>query len=67
MLSTGERTLVMAPFRGLRFDASVVGDLASVISPPYDVLDADMVRELEAGNRRNIVRLILSRHFERPY
>jgi uncharacterized protein (DUF1015 family) len=60
-------TLVMAPFRGLRFDSAVVGDLASVISPPYDVLDADTVRELEASNRRNIVRLILSRHFERPY
>lgn len=61
------RDLVMAPFRGLRFDGSVVGDLGSVISPPYDVLDADMVRELEAGNQRNIVRLILSRKYERPY
>ncbi len=67
MVSTGERTLVMAPLRGLRFDAASVGDLASVISPPYDVLDADLVRDLEAGNRRNIVRLILSRHHERPY
>ena len=57
----------MAPFRGLRFDPAVVGDLGSVISPPYDVLDAETVRDLEAGNRRNIVRLILSRHFERPY
>lgn len=67
MVSTDERTLVMAPFRALRFDPDTVGDLASVISPPYDVLDADMVRELEAGNHRNIVRLILSRHHERPY
>lgn len=57
----------MAPFRGLRFDPDVVGDLGSVISPPYDVLDADTVRDLEAGNRRNIVRLILSRKYERPY
>lgn len=59
--------LVLAPFRGLRFDPDVVGDLSTVISPPYDVLDADTVRELEAGNRRNIVRLILSRRHERPY
>jgi uncharacterized protein (DUF1015 family) len=58
---------VLAPFRGLRFDPQRVGDLGTVISPPYDVLDADTVRELEAANRRNIVRLILSRHFERPY
>lgn len=61
------RPFVLAPFRGLRFDPATVGDLGTVISPPYDVLDADTVRELEAANRRNIVRLILSRRFERPY
>jgi uncharacterized protein (DUF1015 family) len=55
------------PFRGLRFDPETVGDLATVISPPYDVLDAETVRNLENANRRNIVRLILSRQFERPY
>ncbi len=61
------RPFTLAPFRGLRFDADVVGDLGTVISPPYDVLDADTVRDLEAANRRNIVRLILSRRFVRPY
>jgi len=61
------RPFVLAPFRGLRFDPAVVGDLGTVISPPYDVLDAETVRDLEAANRRNIVRLILSRRFERPY
>lgn len=61
------RPFVLAPFRGLRFDAAQVGDLGTVISPPYDVLDAETVRDLEAANRRNIVRLILSRRFERPY
>src|SRR3954462_9460921 len=61
------RPFTLRPFRGLRFDPGTVGDLGTVISPPYDVLDADTVRELEAANRRNIVRLILSRRFERPY
>jgi uncharacterized protein (DUF1015 family) len=61
------RPLTLAPFRGLRFDAATVGDLSTVISPPYDVLDAETVRTLESANRHNIVRLILSRHFERPY
>jgi uncharacterized protein (DUF1015 family) len=61
------RPFVLEPFRGLRFDPGTVGDLGTVISPPYDVLDADTVRDLEAANRRNIVRLILSRRFERPY
>ena len=58
---------VLAPFRGLRFDPRSVGDLGSVVSPPYDVLDADTVRDLEAANQRNIVRLILPRRYERPY
>lgn len=64
---TEPRPFVLRPFRGLRFDADAVGDLGTVISPPYDVLDADTVRDLEAANRRNVVRLILSRRFERPY
>src|SRR3954468_3606360 len=61
------RPFTLRPFRGLRFAPETVGDLGTVISPPYDVLDADTVRDLEAANRRNIVRLILSRRFERPY
>ena len=61
------RPFTLRPFRGLRFAPETVGDLGTVISPPYDVLDADTVRDLEAANRRNIVRLILSRNFERPY
>ena len=65
--SDGRRPFTLSPFRGLRFAAERVGDLGTVISPPYDVLDADTVRDLEVANRRNIVRLILSRHFERPY
>jgi uncharacterized protein (DUF1015 family) len=64
---TSGRPFTLSAFRGLRFDAGTVGDLGTVISPPYDVLDADTVRDLEATNRRNIVRLILSRRFERPY
>src|SRR3954466_7527289 len=61
------RPFTLRPFRGLRFAAERVGDLGTVVSPPYDVLDADTVRDLEAANRRNIVRLILSRRFARPY
>jgi uncharacterized protein (DUF1015 family) len=61
------RPLTLLPFRGLRFVADRVGDLGTVISPPYDVLDAETVRELEAASRHNIVRLILSRRYEKPY
>ena len=66
-MATEHRPFTLRPLRGLRFDPATVGDLGSVISPPYDVLDADTVRDLEAANRHNIVRLILSRRFERPY
>ncbi len=65
--SAARRPFTLSPFRGLRFAPDTVGDLGTVISPPYDVLDAETVRDLEAANRRNIVRLILSRRFERPY
>ncbi len=61
------RPLELAAFRGLRFDPDTIGDLGTAVSPPYDVLDADLVRELESANPRNVVRLILSRRFETPY
>jgi uncharacterized protein (DUF1015 family) len=61
------RTFELAPFRGLRFDPATIGDLGTAVSPPYDVLDAELVRALESANPRNVVRLILSRRFETPY
>ena len=53
--------LVLAPLRALRFDPAVVGDLADVTSPPYDVLDDGAVTALEARSDANVVRLILPR------
>ena len=47
-----------APVPGMRFDPSV-GDIAEVTSPPYDVMDRQMIDELLDGHPRNIVRLIL--------
>ena len=56
--------LVLRPFRALRYDPAVAGDLATLTSPPYDVIDADGVSALEAANERNVVRLILPREPE---
>jgi len=53
--------LVLAPFRGVRFDPRTVSDLAAVTSPPYDVIEPDGVRLLETLDPHNIVRLILPR------
>jgi uncharacterized protein (DUF1015 family) len=51
--------LVLAPFRALRYDTERIGSLASVTSPPYDVLDAAAVRRYEDQDPHNVVRLIL--------
>lgn len=53
--------LVLLPFRALRYDPAVAGDLVTLTSPPYDVIDATELAALEAANDRNIVRLILPR------
>lgn len=47
------------PFRALRFEPDVVGDLAAVISPPYDVISPALQRELAARHPKNVVRLDL--------
>lgn len=46
-------------FRALRFDPEVVGDLGTVVAPPYDVIGPDLYRTLLARNPRNAVRLDL--------
>ena len=53
--------LVLSPFRALRFDPDVAGDLADLTSAPYDVLDDGDVADLEARSDTNVVRLILPR------
>lgn len=53
--------LEVRPFRGLRYDAALVSDLAAVTSPPYDVIDPDSAAHLEDLDPHNVVRLILPR------
>jgi uncharacterized protein (DUF1015 family) len=53
--------LMLQPFRALRYDPALAGDLATLTSPPYDVIDADGVAALEGTNQHNVVRLILPR------
>ncbi|MFG2431999.1 DUF1015 family protein [Streptomyces sp. NPDC048590] len=52
--------LRLTPFRGLRYVPEQVGSLASVTSPPYDVVvRPDGLHHLESSDPHNIVRLIL--------
>ena len=59
--SPGPEGLRLVPFRALRFAAS---DLAPLLSPPYDVIDEDERRGLEASDPHNVVRLILPRDLD---
>ncbi|MEO8228582.1 MAG: DUF1015 domain-containing protein [Chloroflexota bacterium] len=47
------------PFRGLRFEPDVVGDLSAVVSPPYDVISSTQQQALMARDPHNVVRLDL--------
>ena len=46
-------------FRGVRYDLSRVGRLASVVAPPYDVIDTELRQELMQRHPQNVVRLEL--------
>ena len=46
------------PFRALRFDAGVVGDVGDCIAPPYDVISPAQQEQLYKKSEHNIVRII---------
>ena len=50
---------ILRPFRALRFDPSSVGDLATVVAPPYDVIGPAERERLIARHPANVVRLDL--------
>ena len=47
------------PFRALRYDRSVVGDLGLVVAPPYDVVGPELRASLVARHPANVVNLDL--------
>ncbi len=47
------------PFRALRFDPEVVGDLTDVVTPPYDVISPAQQTAFAKRHPRNVVRLDL--------
>ncbi len=57
---------ILEPFRALRFDPKVVGDVSAVMAPPYDVIDAAHRDRLYARSPFNVVQLILNREAD-PY
>ena len=47
------------PFRALRYDPAIVGDISAVVAPPYDVVGPELQRTLLARHKANAVRLDL--------
>jgi uncharacterized protein (DUF1015 family) len=60
-----ERKERIEPFRGLFFDPRRCGDLASVVAPPYDLIDAQRQEQLYQRSPWNVVRLELGREADR--
>jgi uncharacterized protein (DUF1015 family) len=55
------------PLRALHYDPSVVGPLADVLAPPYDVIDDDQRAALIARSPFNVVAIDLPRGDPDPY
>ena len=47
------------PFRGVRYNPSELGDIGSVVAPPYDVVSPTMRERLESAHPHNVIRLEL--------
>jgi uncharacterized protein (DUF1015 family) len=45
------------PFRGVRYNEQLVGDLSAVICPPYDIITPEKAQELYQRSEYNFVRL----------
>ena len=48
---------VVSPFRGWRYNPDTVGDMASVLCPPYDMIDAETQEALKRKNQYNVIHL----------
>ncbi len=45
------------PFRAIRFNQAVVGDVGNCIAPPYDVIDSELQDRLYKKSKYNIVQI----------
>ena len=52
------------PFRGLRYQPDVVGDVGATLAPPFDVIDAEAQAALHDRSPHNIIRLELGEQRE---
>lgn len=55
---------VIAPFCGLRYNLAKVPNMEAVVTPPYDVIDAEAQAAFMAKNPYNMIHLDLSKNFK---
>lgn len=56
----GEEELAdIKPFKGILFNKGIIGDMETVVAPPYDVISDEEQKRLLKENKFNVVRLIL--------
>ncbi len=53
---------IIAPFRGLRFNAEKIANLEDVVTPPYDVIDQKTQASFLARNPYNMIKLDISKN-----
>jgi len=49
----------LTPFRGVLYDPTVVKDIANVVAPPYDIIDATYQKALYERHPNHVIRLEL--------
>src|ERR687892_1231804 len=49
----------LTPFRGVLYDPMVVKEVANVVAPPYDIIDATYQKALYERHPNNVIRLEL--------
>lgn len=59
MATDGGRVADLLPFRAYRYNPAVAGDLAALVSPPYDVIPEEHREALHRRHPYNAIRLIL--------
>ena len=45
------------PLRGIRYAVEKVGDIAQVVTPPYDIISPEAQERYYARNQYNVIRL----------
>lgn len=58
---------IIKPFKGMKYDTAVAGDISALCCPPYDIISDEQRADFLAKNKNNIIRLELPKEGADPY